>query len=104
MSAAPSSALPERPALDPSSDRLFPVFLDLRDRAVLVVGGGAVARRKAEALREVGARVRVGAPALCPELAALAARGEITALQQAIAERIEAFLNRTSPSDAVAHR
>ena len=80
MSAAPSPAKPERPALDPSSDRLFPVFLDLRDRAVLVVGGGAVARRKAEALREVGARVRVGAPELCPELTALAERGEITAL------------------------
>ena len=41
-----------------------PLFADLRGRTVLVVGGGAVARRKVEALLEAGARVRVGAPAL----------------------------------------
>lgn len=56
---------------------LFPLFVDLRGRRVLVVGGGAVARRKVEALREAGARVRVGAPALEPTLAAWAAQGAI---------------------------
>jgi uroporphyrin-III C-methyltransferase / precorrin-2 dehydrogenase / sirohydrochlorin ferrochelatase len=56
---------------------LYPLFADLRDRLVLVVGGGAVARRKVEALRECGARVRVGAPMLEPALQRLADEGAI---------------------------
>ncbi len=61
----------------PASTRLFPLFADLRGRAVLVVGGGAVAARKVEALAGTGARVRVAAPALVPALATLAAEGAI---------------------------
>jgi len=56
---------------------LFPVFADLHGRVVLVVGGGTVALRKATALFEAGAVVRVGAPELNAELAAMAARGDI---------------------------
>jgi precorrin-2 dehydrogenase/sirohydrochlorin ferrochelatase len=48
----------------------YPVFLDLAGRPALVVGGGAVALRKARALAEAGARVRVVAPSLRPEFAA----------------------------------
>lgn len=48
--------------------RLFPLFVDLRDRAVLVVGGGTVAARKIERLLASGARVRVVAPELHPDL------------------------------------
>ena len=67
--------------LRPMSERLFPIFADLRDHAVLVVGGGAVARRKVEALLEAGARVRVGAPRLESDLARLAASGVIAHLE-----------------------
>ena len=59
---------------------LFPAFLDLRDRPVLVVGGGGVARRKIAALLPTGAIVRVGAPALDPEVADWVASGRITHL------------------------
>jgi len=59
---------------------LFPAFLDLRGRPVLVVGGGAVARRKIAALLPTGAEVRVGAPALDPEVAALVDTGRIVHL------------------------
>ena len=56
---------------------LFPLFADLNGRAVLVVGGGAVAARKVEALLHAGARPRVGAPELAPSLRALADAGRI---------------------------
>jgi uroporphyrin-III C-methyltransferase/precorrin-2 dehydrogenase/sirohydrochlorin ferrochelatase len=59
---------------------LLPLFVDLRDRLVLVVGGGAVAARKVTPLLAAGARVRVGAPRLGAELAALAQAGRVTHL------------------------
>jgi len=64
--------MPHEPA-----PRLFPLFADLCGRTVLVVGGGAVAARKVEALAGTGARIVVGAPALDAALAARAAAGEI---------------------------
>ncbi len=56
---------------------LFPLFLDLRGRRVLVVGGGPVAARKLFALLEAGAEVTVVAPALVPSLSDLAAADRI---------------------------
>ncbi|MGE8234494.1 MAG: precorrin-2 dehydrogenase/sirohydrochlorin ferrochelatase family protein, partial [Stenotrophomonas sp.] len=56
---------------------LFPLFADLKGRAVLVVGGGAVAERKTEALLRAGALPRLGAPALSPVLQQLADAGRI---------------------------
>jgi uroporphyrin-III C-methyltransferase / precorrin-2 dehydrogenase / sirohydrochlorin ferrochelatase len=47
---------------------LFPVFVDLVDRQVLVVGGGAVATAKVARLLEAGARVVVVAPQIAPQL------------------------------------
>jgi len=55
----------------------LPLFAQLKDRAVLVVGGGAVAERRVTLLREAGAAVTVVAPALSPRLTELAAAGLI---------------------------
>lgn len=47
----------------------YPVNLDITGRTILIVGGGAVAARKARGLIEAGAtRVRCVAPAFCDEL------------------------------------
>jgi uroporphyrin-III C-methyltransferase/precorrin-2 dehydrogenase/sirohydrochlorin ferrochelatase len=46
----------------------FPIFLDIRNRPCLVVGGGVVAARKTESLLQAGAHVTLVAPLLCPEL------------------------------------
>lgn len=62
---------------------LFPLFASLAGRAVLVVGGGAVARRKVAALLPTGARVRVGATDLDARLAEWAAEGRIEAFRGA---------------------
>lgn len=46
----------------------YPVFLDLHDLPVKVIGGGAVAARKVGGLIEAGARVTVIAPRFCGPL------------------------------------
>ena len=56
---------------------LFPVFLDLRGKIVLVVGGGVVAKRKVSSLLEAGAEIWVGAPELDESLQELLAAGRI---------------------------
>ena len=49
----------------------YPIELDLTGRAAVVVGGGAVALRRASALVEAGAQVTVIAPVVCAEFAEL---------------------------------
>ncbi len=50
----------------------YPVYLDLKGKRVVVVGGGEVADRKAESLLETGASVTVISPEVTSNLAALA--------------------------------
>lgn len=51
---------------------IYPLGLKIAGRLVVVVGGGPVAARRARALVEAGARVRVVAPDVCEELRVLA--------------------------------
>jgi precorrin-2 dehydrogenase len=57
--------------------RYYPVFLDLRGRYCMVVGGGPVAERKVRALLRAGARIHVISPTVTPRLALLAAQKKI---------------------------
>ncbi|MFB3817759.1 MAG: bifunctional precorrin-2 dehydrogenase/sirohydrochlorin ferrochelatase [Candidatus Methylomirabilales bacterium] len=58
--------------------RLYPMMVRLAGRRCLVVGGGAVAERKIEALLQCGARVEVISPAATAGIQALAEAGRVT--------------------------
>lgn len=61
----------------------YPIFVDLRDRPVLVVGGGAVAERKVEGLLAAGAQITVISPGLSERLTAWVETGRIHHLARA---------------------
>ena len=58
-------------------NRLYPIHHQLSDRLVVIVGGGAVARRRVERLLLSGARVRIVSPELCEQLRALHETGRL---------------------------
>lgn len=49
----------------------YPIFLELKDRGVVVIGGGAVALRKAQSLLDAGARLMIIAEHIDDMLTAL---------------------------------
>lgn len=57
--------------------RYYPIFLDVRGRRTVVVGGGKVAERKVRKLLRSGAVVRVISPELTPGLDRLARKHKI---------------------------
>ncbi|WP_295976332.1 uroporphyrinogen-III C-methyltransferase [uncultured Xanthomonas sp.] len=99
--------------MSPAPIALYP---DLRDRAVLVIGGGAAAERQVQALLAAGALPRVAAPTLTPGLHALAAQGRLVWLPGAfdsawldsvwylIAASEDAMANRQALQAAAARR
>lgn len=58
-------------------ERLLPIFLDVKGRSCLVLGGGPVAAMKAADLLECGGRVHVVSTAVVPEIAGLAEAGRL---------------------------
>ena len=60
---------------------LLPIFLSVRGRKCLVVGGGEVALRKASLLNRAGARVQLVAPEFSRALQELASSDEVELLQ-----------------------
>lgn len=61
----------------------FPVFIDMEDRTVLIVGAGKIALRRVRTLLHFSARIRVIAPDFCRELAELEESGKIRAEHRA---------------------
>ncbi len=55
----------------------YPVFIELKDRACLVIGGGPEAQRKVEGLLAAAGRVTVISPTLTRALQAMLAAGDI---------------------------
>jgi len=60
----------------------YPVFLNIKGRKCVVVGGGQVALRKVRTLLEHGANVEVISPDLCSELNDLAENKEIHVIRR----------------------
>lgn len=60
--------------------RFLPIFLNIRGKPCLVVGGGQVAARKVYLLHRAGGLVTVVSPELCAELQRWAKTGDITHL------------------------
>lgn len=63
-------------------ERFYPVFLDMKKKKCLVVGGGMVAARKVKSLLDCGAAVTVVSPALTAELKEMAAAETIAYLPE----------------------
>lgn len=78
-----------------------PLLLDLAGRRVVVVGGGPVAARRVRGLLADAAAVHVVAPALCEDLADLAAAGAVTwdAREYAPGDLADAWLVHTATGD-----
>ena len=79
--------------------RYYPIFLDVRGRRAVVVGGGKVAERKVRKLLRAGAVVRVISPELTPGLDRLAGanRIRVTRRQYQEGELARQRANRLSP-------
>ena len=56
----------------------YPIFADLNNRPVLVIGGGHVAARKIASLLKAGALVRMAAHALCDEVTQWVKEGRVS--------------------------
>ena len=91
-----------------------PIFVDLTDIPVIVIGGGTVAARKIETLIESGARVTVVSPAVTDLIAGLAEadrltlrkrpyrRGDLEGFRLAYAATSDPDVNRTVREEAQA--
>ena len=59
-------------------NQYYPVFLNVRGKRCVVVGGGEVALRKVRVLLEYGADVIVVSPSICSELGVLCREKKIS--------------------------
>jgi len=56
----------------------YPIYIDIEDHAVLIVGGGTVCARKAETMMRYGGRVTIVSPEITDEIAVWERDGAIT--------------------------
>jgi precorrin-2 dehydrogenase / sirohydrochlorin ferrochelatase len=60
----------------------YPIFLDIEDRDVVIIGGGPVCERKAETMMKYGARVTVVAPEFTEQITQWAKAGALKTRQK----------------------
>jgi len=64
----------------------YPIYIDIEDRAVLIIGGGVVCARKAETMMRYGARVTIVSPEITEEIAAWEQDGVLAVHRKMYAE------------------
>jgi len=78
----------------------YPIFVDLQDQNVLVVGGGEVAERKIKNLLTHGCRISVASPHLSPSLKGLVDRGTLRLIDpDSLDESLTAFFMVIAATD-----
>jgi precorrin-2 dehydrogenase / sirohydrochlorin ferrochelatase len=55
----------------------YPIFIDIEERSVVIIGGGEVCARKAETMMKYGARVTIVSPEFTPEIEQWARDGRL---------------------------
>jgi len=80
----------------------FPIFLDLSDHSVIVVGGGEVAERKVKSLLAYGCQIYIVTPHLAPHLRQLVAKEKIHHVSHESLDRLldDAFMVIAATDDA----
>jgi siroheme synthase-like protein len=56
----------------------YPIFIDVEDHDVVIIGGGEVCARKAETMMRYGARVTIVSPEFTPEIEGWGGEGKLT--------------------------
>ena len=56
----------------------YPIFLDIEDRSVVIIGGGNVCARKAETMMNYGAKVTIVSPEFTEEIERWGGEGKLT--------------------------
>ena len=64
----------------------YPIYLDIEQRDVLIIGGGNVCARKAETMMKYGARVTIVSPAFTEEIEGWAAENKLALRRKEYAE------------------
>ncbi len=60
----------------------LPIFIDIKEKTSLIIGGGEVAARKAALLHKAGGRIRVVSPKLCDTLASMLEKGSVEHIER----------------------
>ena len=64
----------------------FPIFIDLSDKEILMVGGGTIAARRVKSLCGFAGQITVVAPAICDAIRALQTAYPVKLLQEPFSE------------------
>ena len=78
----------------------FPIFIDLSDREILMIGGGTIAARRVKSLCGFAGQITVVAPAVCDAIRSLQTEYPCESTRCVIAPRsmpsLRAFLRNAS--------